>query len=83
MNIMNTDQPVAEAGVDFKGLLVSLETARRHAIENAALADSRLDLDSAEQFERIAHLQMALMAVREEIAAHMPKVGFGSEEPIA
>ncbi len=78
MNMMNAEP---QGTVDLQGLRASLEAARRQAILGAAEADSRLDLDAADQYARIAHLQMALMAVREEIEAHLPKVGFGSETP--
>ena len=35
-----------------------------------------------EDLRRVAFIQLALVAVREELAAHEPKVGGGSEQPL-
>jgi hypothetical protein len=58
-----------------------LETARLNAIEELA-AGGVTPAVSAETLRRIAFIQMALVAAREEIAAHEIKVGGGGEQPL-
>ena len=60
-------------------LRATLEAARLKAVEALAAAGGE---PSAAALELVAHLQMALMAVREEIDAHDVKVGGGSETPL-
>ena len=60
-------------------LQARLEAARLRAVEALAATAGE---PSAQALESIAHLQMALMAVREEIEAHEVKIGGGSEEPL-
>lgn len=59
-------------------LLDRLQAARLKAVEMLAAAGE----PSAEALRAIAHLQIALMAVREEIEAHAVKIGGGGEEPL-
>ncbi len=59
-------------------LRAHLEAARLKAIEDLATRGGELAPDA---LEKIAHLQMALAAVREEIEAHGVKVGGGEEKP--
>lgn len=59
-----------------------LETARLQAIQELASADGVTAAVSTEDLRRIAFIQLALVAVREELAAHEPKVGGGSEQPL-
>jgi hypothetical protein len=58
-----------------------LETARLQAIQELA-ADGVTPAVSPEALRRVAFIQIALVAVREELAAHEPKVGGGSEQPL-
>ena len=58
-----------------------LETARLNAVRELA-ADGATPAVSTEALQRVAFIQMALVAVREEIAAHEPKVGGGGEQPL-
>jgi hypothetical protein len=59
-----------------------LEAARLEAITQAADSVGRPDSVSVEAASRIGHLHMALLAVRDEIEAHTPKLGAGSEQPL-
>jgi hypothetical protein len=59
-----------------------LEAARMQAIQELA-ADGVTPAVSTEALRRVAFIQIALVAVREELAAHEPKVGGGSEQPLA
>ncbi len=61
-------------------LQARLEAARLRAVEALATTAGEPRRPSAR--DRLAHLQMALMAVREEIEAHEVKIGGGSEEPL-
>ena len=58
-----------------------LETARLNAIHELAAGEVTPTV-SAEALRRVAFIQMALVAVREEITAHGPKVGGGGEQPL-
>jgi hypothetical protein len=58
-----------------------LETARLQAIQELA-ADGVTPAVSTEALQRVAFIQLTLVAVREELAAHEPKVGGGSEQPL-
>ena len=58
-----------------------LETARLNAVQELA-AGGATPAVSTEALRRVAFIQLALVAVREEIAAHEPKVGGGSEQPL-
>ena len=51
----------------------TLEAARLQAIQELALAEGTAPSVSTETFERVAFLQIALVAVREELAAHAVK----------
>lgn len=60
----------------------ALEARRLEEIERLAdisLASGGLPLES---LNPLAHLQLVLTAVREEISAHEVKVGGGSEQPL-
>ena len=61
-------------------LQTALEVARMREIREISKAPSQL---SNEALRRIVIVQVALTAVREEIAAHEVKVGGGSERPLA
>jgi hypothetical protein len=58
----------------------TLEVARQQAIQE--LADGSTSAVSTESLRRLAFIQTALVAVREELAEHEPKLGGGSEEPL-
>jgi hypothetical protein len=58
-----------------------LEAARLEAITEAAAASGGATV-STEAASRIGHLHLALLAVRDEIEAHTPKLGAGSEQPL-
>lgn len=60
----------------------SLEAARLQAIQELALADGGTSSVSTEDLRRLAFVQIALTAVREEIAAREPQLGGGSEQPL-
>lgn len=56
-----------------------LEAARSQAIQELASAGAVASVLSTEALQRLAALHIALAAVRDELAAHEPKVGGGSE----
>ncbi len=60
----------------------TLEAARLQAIEKLASADETPPSVSDEALRRVALLQIALVAVREELSAHEVKVGGGGEQPL-
>jgi hypothetical protein len=60
----------------------TLEAARLQAIQELASADGTVRSVSTEALQRVAFLQLALVAVREELAAHEVKIGGGSEQPL-
>jgi hypothetical protein len=60
----------------------TLEAARLQAIQELAPADGTIRSVSTEALQRVAFLQLALVAVREELAAHEVKIGGGSEQPL-
>jgi hypothetical protein len=60
----------------------SLEAARLQAIQELASAGGTIPSVSTEALQRVAFLQPALVAVREELAAHEVKIGGGSEQPL-
>lgn len=60
----------------------TLETARLQAIQELASTDGTIPSVSTEALQRVAFLQIALVAVREELAAHEVKIGGGSEQPL-
>lgn len=60
----------------------ALETARLQAIQELASTDGTTPSISTETLQRVAFLQLALVAVREELAAHEVKVGGGGEKPL-
>jgi hypothetical protein len=60
----------------------ALEAARLRAIQELAPADGTIASVSTEALQRVAFLQLALVAVREELAAHEVKIGGGSEQPL-
>jgi hypothetical protein len=59
----------------------ALETARLNAVQELA-AEGMTPAVSTEALRRVAFIQMALVAVCEEITAHAPKVGGGGERPL-
>jgi hypothetical protein len=61
-------------------LAANLESERLKEIQ--ALA-AKGGTPSADALQRLASLQAALVAVREEIDAHAMNIGGGSEEPLA
>ena len=60
----------------------ALEAASLQAIQELAPADGTIASVSTEALQRVAFLQLALVAVREELAAHEVKIGGGSEQPL-
>jgi hypothetical protein len=60
----------------------ALEAARLQAVQELAPADGTIASVSTEALQRVAFLQLALVAVREEIAAHEVKIGWGSDRPL-
>jgi len=60
----------------------TLETARLQAIQELAPADGTAPSVSTEALQRVAFVQIALVAVREELAAHAVYVGGGSEQSL-
>ena len=60
----------------------TLETARLQAIQELASTDGTTPSISTETLQRVAFLQLALVAVREELAAHEVKIGGGGEKPL-
>jgi hypothetical protein len=60
----------------------TLEAARLQEIEELAPADGTVPSLSTEALQRVAFLQIALVAVREELAAHAVHLGGGGEQPL-
>jgi hypothetical protein len=60
----------------------TLEQARFQAIQVLAPAGGTIPVLSDEALRRVALIQSALVAVREEIAEHEVKVGGGAEQPL-
>jgi hypothetical protein len=60
----------------------ALEAARLQAIQKLASAGETTLSGSDETLQRVAFLQIVLVAVREELAAHEVKVGGGGEQPL-
>jgi hypothetical protein len=60
----------------------ALEAARLQAVQELAPADGTIASVSTEALQRVAFLQLALVAVREEIATHEVKIGWGSDRPL-
>jgi len=57
-------------------LLAHLEEERLELVKSVAANG----VPSADSLERLATIQLAAMAVREEIKSHSPKPGFGGEK---
>jgi hypothetical protein len=74
------EQEVADAPIH--ALRDYLETARLLAIGQAAKTASGPGDIPDDLIARIGHLHLALRAVREEIKAHTPRLGSGSEAPL-
>ena len=66
----------------IQALRDTLEAARSQAIQELASAEGTTPSVSTEALQRVAFLQIALVAVREDLAAHAVKVGGGSEQPL-
>ena len=60
----------------------ALEAARLQEIQKLASTGETTLSVSDENLRRVALLQIALIAVREELAAHEVKVGGGDEKPL-
>jgi hypothetical protein len=60
----------------------ALETARLQAIQELASTHGTTPSISTETLRRVAFLQLALVAVREELVAHEVKIGGGGEKPL-
>ena len=60
----------------------TLATARLQAIRELASTGETTPSISTEVLQRVAVLQVALVAVREELAAHEVKLGGGGEQPL-
>lgn len=68
---MTTDQPI-------RTLRDNLEEARLELIQRIA-SDGTLPADALRE---LSIIQVSLMAVRDEIASHEPRVGFGAEKSL-
>jgi hypothetical protein len=77
------DTPHSDTGghASIHALRDQLEAARLQAITQAAAMSGGTEV-STEAASRIGHLHLALLAVRDEIEAHTPKLGAGSEQPL-
>ena len=64
-------------------LRARLEKARLEAIEALAKHADSADALPDDLLRRVIDLQIALMAVRDEIERHEPHVGRGGERPMA
>jgi hypothetical protein len=60
----------------------ALEARRLEEIERLASTGITTGIPPLDSLSSLAHLQLALTAVREEIAAHDVKLGGGSETPL-
>ena len=60
----------------------TLEAARLKEVQKLAAAGGAALSISDEALQRVAYLQIALVAVREELAAHEVKIGGGGEQPL-
>lgn len=60
----------------------TLEQRRLKEVERLAAVNVGGDAPADDALRSLAHLQLALTAVREEIAAHDIKLGGGSETPL-
>jgi len=60
-----------------------LQGAQSQAIADAAQNFGQSGVLPPEALHHIAHLHLALAAISAEIDAHLPKLGSGSEEPLA
>jgi hypothetical protein len=60
----------------------TLEAARLQAIQELTSADGATSAVSTDTLRRVAFLQIALVSVREELAAHKVKLGGGAEQPL-
>jgi hypothetical protein len=69
-------------GMTIHALRDALEAARLQAIQELASANGATSAVSTEVLRRVAFLQIALVAVREELAAHEVKLGGGAEQPL-
>jgi hypothetical protein len=70
---------VQMAQLPIHDLYSYLETSRLQSVQELAATGSA---PSAAALQRLANLQTALTAVREEIEAHSVKVGGGAETPL-
>jgi len=60
----------------------TLEAARLQEVQKLASASGAAPSIFDEALQRVAFLQIALVAVREELADHEVKIGGGSEQPL-
>jgi hypothetical protein len=60
----------------------TLESARLQVVRELASTNGTIPSVSIEALQRVAFLQIARVAVREELAAHAVKIGGGSEQPL-
>jgi hypothetical protein len=73
---------IFSSGQSLCDLRDTLEAARLQAIQELAPADGTIPSVSNEALQRVAFIQIALVAVREELAVHAVHVGGGSEQPL-
>jgi len=81
MDSLEPGTPQTQRDTSLQALRDHFEAARLEAITRAA-ALSPTSGAAAEMAARIGELHLALLAVREEIEAHTPKLGAGSEQPL-
>jgi hypothetical protein len=75
--------PVAAAGSPVHALRDHLKAERLRIITEAARAFGGSGAVDAAGLGALAHVQIALEAVQQEIQAHAPRLGAGSEQPMA
>ena len=78
---LDPTQPDNGSNASIYALRDKLEAARLEAVTQAAAGSGGAAV-STEAASRIGHLHLALLAVRDEIEAHTPKLGAGSEQPL-
>ena len=74
--------PIAAASTPVHALRDYLKAERLRIIAQAARMLGDSGAVAADSLGALAHVQIALHAVQEEIQAHSPRLGAGSEEPL-
>jgi hypothetical protein len=74
--------PVAVASTPVHALRDYLKAERLRIITDAARVFGESGVVDGGSLGALAHVQIALQAVQEEIQAHSPRLGAGSEQPL-